>query len=101
MSEWEKEYTEKGVAILAVNAFESPDTVRAWIEKSDLHFNWTFTDAASLDRLGITAVPVQILIGRDGKVRWTSSISTMSSGATAVRDALDEALAAAAPKTAP
>ena len=93
MSEWEKEYEAKGVAIVAVNGFESADDIRSWIAESGLHYEWLFTDRASLDRLGISAVPVQILVGADGNVRWTSGLGTVGKGAAAVREAIDAALA--------
>ncbi len=92
MSEWETEYEAKGVVFLAVNAFEDPDDGRAFIESSELRYNWMFAGEKALDELGIGRVPAQILIGKDGKVRWTSSMTTISSGAAGIRRAIDAVL---------
>ena len=93
MSPREKEYTDKGVEILAVNAFESPDAGKAFIEGTDLDMHWAFADETFTEAMGIEGVPSQIIIDGEGQVVWTSSLGTLMGGADAVYAALDEVLA--------
>ena len=95
MSPREHEYAEKGVEILAVNAFEDPSAGKAFIDGdgADLDLHWAFADDAATEALGVKTVPTQILLDRDGRVLWTSSFSSLTGGADAVFAAIDDALA--------
>ena len=94
MSLREQEYKDKGVEILAINAFEDPQDGKDWIagEGADLHYNWVFADDETAGALGVDAVPMQILLDREGKVAWSSSMASQFGGADAVFEALDEVL---------
>lgn len=92
MSPREEEYASKGVEILAVNAFEDPADGRAWIEQSDLHYRWAFADAAVTEAFGVATVPSQIILDREGRVVWASSLGSLAGGADAIFEALDDVL---------
>jgi peroxiredoxin len=92
MSEFEAEYEQKGVAFLAVNAFEDPARGRAFIAESGLDYRWLWADTAALEALGVAMVPAQIILDRDGKVAWVSGLFSVNEGAAAIREALDEVL---------
>ena len=92
MSPREHEYEEKGVTIVAVNAFEDPAVGRAFMESGELDYTWAFADAETTEALGVATVPTQVLIDRDGKVVWTSSFTSLMGGADAVFEAIDAAL---------
>ncbi len=94
MSTREEEYAAKGVEIIAINALEDPATGRKWIEGpgSDLDLHWAFADDAVTEALGVGAVPTQILIDGEGKIVWTSSVSSIMGGADAVFAEIDKLL---------
>ncbi len=93
MSKWEREYEAKGVAFLAVNAFEPLERAQAFVKKTDLHYTWLRADPAALKALGISAIPSQIILDKAGNVAWTSSLASLTQGADGVKAALDEVLA--------
>lgn len=92
MSPREEEYAAKGVQILAINALEDPAAGRAWIEKSELDLHWVFADAAAIEAFDVSMVPTQVIIDRNGNVAWTSSLKSLTGGADAIFEALDEVL---------
>ena len=92
MSPREAEYAEKGVEMLAVNAFEDPAVSKAWIAASDLDRHWAFADESVTDAFGVDTVPTQIILDREGKVVWTSSLSSLMGGADEILARLDEVL---------
>ena len=92
MSPREAEYADKGVEILAINAFEDPADGKAWIASSGLEFHWAFADQTFTDAFGVESVPAQILLDREGRVIWTSSFTSVAAGADAIFEALDAAL---------
>jgi len=92
MSPREAEYEEKGAVILAVNALEDPAAGKAWIEECGLDMQWVFADAAVTEAFGVSAVPSQVLVGKDGTVVWTSSFSSLMGGAEAILAQVDAAL---------
>ena len=81
MSDFEEEYKKKGVEFVAVNAFEDEEAGRAFI-----------ADADALRALGVAMVPAQIIVDREGKVAWVSTMTSISEGADAIREALDDTL---------
>ena len=92
MSTFEEEYEAKGVEILAVNAMEEPQLGRDFIAENDLDYRWLWADQAALDSLGVNMIPAQIILDRDGKIAWVSSLTSITAGPDAIRKALDEAL---------
>jgi peroxiredoxin len=92
MSSREQEYQDKGVEILVINAFEDPNDGKRWIASSGLDYHWTFADDAVTDAYGVQTVPTQIILDREGKVVWASSVTSMFGGADAIYEALDAAL---------
>jgi hypothetical protein len=92
MSPRKAEYEDKGVLVLAINAFEDPAVGRAWIASSDLDFHWAFADESVTEALGVQTVPTQILLDPEGRVVWTSNITSVFGGADAVYEAIDGVL---------
>jgi hypothetical protein len=92
MSSRENEYRQKGVEILAINAFEDPQLGRDWIASSDLQYRWAFADKSVTEAFGVESVPTQIILDREGNVAWTSSLTSLFGGADAVFAALDGVL---------
>jgi hypothetical protein len=92
MSPREEEYREKGVQILAINAFEDPQVGRDWIASSGLDFRWAFADESVTQAFGVATVPTQILLDRDGRIAWTSNVTSLFGGANAVFEAIDGVL---------
>jgi len=92
MSPREQEYHDKGVEILAINAFEDPADGKQWMATSGLDYRWTFADESVTEALAVNTVPTQIILDREGKVVWTSNVTSVMGGADAVYEALDAAL---------
>jgi hypothetical protein len=93
MSGREQEYRHKGVEILAINAFEDPQLGRDWIATATgLPYRWAFADRGVTEAFGVESVPTQIIVDREGRVVWTSSLTSLFGGADAIYAALDAAL---------
>ncbi len=92
MSDREDEYREKGVEILAINAFEPPQAGKDWIASSGLDYTWAFADDSATEAFGVKSVLTQIILDRDGNIAWTSDMSSAFGGADAVFEALDGVL---------
>ena len=92
MSDFEEEYRKKGVEFLAINAFEEEAAGRAFIAEAGLDYHWAFADSDTLRALGVEMIPAQIIVDREGRVAWVSSMTSISRGVDAIRDALDRAL---------
>lgn len=92
MSKDKDTYAAKGVEMIAVNAFEDPAVSKEWIASTDLKLNWAFASAAVTEAFGVGQVPSQIIIDREGKVVWTSSLSSLMGGGDAIRAELDALL---------
>jgi peroxiredoxin len=92
MSQREEEYKAKGVEIVAVSVFEEQSVAREWMASSGLDYRWTFADDSVTEAFGVDAIPTQILLDREGRVVWTSSLTSVFGGADAVFAAIDEAL---------
>jgi len=92
MSDREDEYHDKGVEILAVNAFEDSQQAKDWIASADLPYTWAFANESQAETLGVKSVPTQIILDREGKVVWTSSMMSLFGGADEVYEELDKAL---------
>jgi len=69
---------------LAVNAFEPLEQALAFTAKTDLHYTWLRADKQALETLKIKAIPSQIILDRQGKVAWTSSLASLTKGADGV-----------------
>lgn len=92
MSPHESAYKEKGVEMIAVNAFEDPAVSKQWIASSGLDLHWAFASAEVTDAFGVAQVPTQIILDREGKVAWTSSFSSLIGGSDAILAELDALL---------
>lgn len=92
MSDRKNEYQNKGVEILAVNAFEDNQQAKDWIASTDLSYSWAFANTEQAEALGVKSVPTQIILDTDGKVLWTSSMISLFGGADEVYAQLDNAL---------
>ncbi len=88
----EAEYKAKGVEILAINVFEDTTESKAWIASSGLNLHWAFADETVTDAFGVSSVPSQIIIDREGKIAWTSSLSSLMGGADEILTQLDATL---------
>jgi len=93
MSAFEPDYEERGVVFVTVNAYEPRAQGRAFAEANDdLHYTWLRAEPADLEALGVKGIPSQIILDREGKVAWTSSLGSLRGGGDAIREALDELL---------
>lgn len=92
MSPREEEYKQKGVEFLAINAFEPPEKGKAFIEASGLHYRWAFADEAATEAFGVSGVPCQMLVDREGRIVWTSSLTTIPGGADVIFEEIDKQL---------
>ena len=85
----EQEYEKKGVAFLLVNAFDTPEGARKFIEATGKDRPWAFADEAALKTLGVKMAPCQILVDKTGRVAWTSSFGSVFEGVEGIKKALD------------
>ena len=85
----EEEYGKKGVAFLLVNAFDTPEGARKFMESTGKDRPWAFADEKALEALGVHLAPCQILVDKEGRVAWTSSFGTVFDGMEGIRKALD------------
>lgn len=88
----EEEYEKKGVAFLLVNAFDTPEGARKFIEATGKERPWAFADERAVEALGVKMAPCQILVDKTGRVAWTSSFGSVFEGVEGIRKALDETL---------
>ena len=94
VSYFKKRYEEKGVEFLAVHAFGDDEEARAHIEASKTTYHWLWADDKALSAFGVTGVPTQIVVDREGRVAWKSSLSSHREGSGSIQVALDAALGA-------
>lgn len=92
MSQIEQEYRDRGVVMLAVNVWEDEEAYRAFIESSRHELRWVRTDEASIEKFGLKGLPSQVIIGPEGRIRWTSSFRSLFDTSSAVRENLDRVL---------
>jgi hypothetical protein len=93
VSYFKKQYEKKGVEFLAIHAFAERKEADAYIAESKTEYRWMFADDDALAALGVTGVPTQIVLDREGRVAWKSSLSTFREGPGTIQAALDRALA--------
>ena len=87
------EYAAKGVEFLAIHVFTDHEGARAYIaENPKLDYRWLFADEQALETLGVTGMPTQLILDREGRVAWRSSLGSFPSGADGIQEALDEVL---------
>jgi hypothetical protein len=89
MSEIARDYRGKGIEVLAVNVWEDEGSFRAFIEGSPHELRWVQTADEALVPYGIRAVPAQVIVDRDGVVRWTSGLGSLFGTERQIRRALD------------
>ena len=92
VSYFKKRYEKRGVEFLAVHAFAEREEADAHIAESKSGYRWMFADDGALAALGVTGTPTQIVLDREGRVAWKSSLSTYREGPAAIQAALDAAL---------
>jgi thiol-disulfide isomerase/thioredoxin len=93
-----KRYADKGVTVLAVNVWDTPEAFRAWLPQHPQYaaLRFAIDPATSQDRgiatglYGVSGIPTQYVIGKDGRV--VKSIVGYDEGSTALEDALKAAL---------
>ena len=90
----DKELAEKGLVVWAVNVGETKEKANAFLEKN------AYTFAVPLDATkdamkayGISGIPTQIVVGKDGKVAFVKVGYGGEAGEKALDDAINEALA--------
>jgi len=86
-------YQPQGVVFLGLTAegVQGLDETRLQLVRSQVHWLNGWGAADTLARLGVSEIPAELLIGRDGRILWTSA----QSGSLAT--ALDQALSAGEP----
>ena len=92
-----KQYADKGVVVLAVNVWDTPQAFQGWLpqhpEYGSLHF--AIDPEASQPKgiatglYGVSGIPTQYVIGKDGRI--VKSIVGYEEGSTALEDALKAA----------
>ncbi len=71
LQELSDEFGAHDVEVLAVNIRENPERVRDFIERKGYTFRVVMDrDGAIGDRFGVTAIPVLVVVGADGRVEW-------------------------------
>jgi peroxiredoxin len=64
-----REYRPRGLAVLAVNMEEEPETVGAWVRSRRLTMDVLLDPPGVATRAwAVTATPATFLVGRDGRV---------------------------------
>ena len=66
-----EEYSGRGVEILAVNLGEGSKRIRDFMERSSYTFRVVEDRNSDVGKIfGVTAIPVQVVVGMDGRVEW-------------------------------
>jgi len=66
------EFAARGVEIIAINFGEDPGRARRFIERNDYTFRVVVDQDRSIgERFGLRAIPMQVVIGTDGRIVWT------------------------------
>ena len=92
VSEYQQEYERKGVEFLAIHVYTDPEEAKEFIRDSGYDYRWLWADTVALKALGVTGMPTQVILDREGRVAWKSSLVTFPAGADGVREALDAVL---------
>lgn len=84
-----REYADKGLVVYSVNLREKPETAAAYMKK----YGYSMTtlldpDGSTAQRYGVSAIPVMVVVGRDGKV---AAHLTGAHGESTMRAALERA----------
>lgn len=90
--EMNAKYKDKDVAIYGVNCGETPEKIKAFLEKKGFDLNILLdSDNATQKRFGISGIPTTIVVGKDGKVRFVSVGAGPDTGSR-IEEALQKAL---------
>lgn len=69
-----KDYAPTGLAVYAVNCAEDPATVKAYLAEAKLEITALLDSNGQVAQsYGVRGIPQQVLIGKDGKVRYVNS----------------------------
>ncbi len=70
-----EKYHERGLEVLGVvvNISQTPEGVRSFVEDYKINYPVLFDDDGMADRYGVTQLPQNFLIGRDGIIRHAGS----------------------------
>ena len=91
MSDLREEYRTRDVEFVAVNGFEEVELGKKFAGESGLDYTWLYADESTLRELKVGMVPAQIILDREGKVTWVSSLGSLLKGVAEIREALEEA----------
>ena len=89
VSYFHDEYEEADVEFLAVHVYTDHADAKEFIAGNRWKYRWLFADESALGAIGVTGMPTQVILDREGRVAWKSSLSTFASGADGLREALD------------
>lgn len=92
-----KQYADKGVTVLAVNVWDTPEAFQGWLPKHPEYSSLKFAIDPSTSQAkgiatglyGVSGIPTQYVIGKDGRI--VKSIVGYEAGSTALEDALKAA----------
>lgn len=68
-----KDYAGKGVAVYAVNCAEDKATVEGYFKENGLSLNVLMDEGMVSDAYGVTGIPQQVIIGKDGLVQYVNA----------------------------
>lgn len=69
-----KDYAPQGLVVYAVNCAEDPATVKGFLAETKLNLPVLLDNAGQVAQsYGVRGIPQQVLIGKDGKVRFVHS----------------------------
>lgn len=63
-----KEYSDEGLKVYAVNLREKPETIKTFMKNNKLSFPVLLDDGTVADKYGVEGIPTTAIVGRDGKV---------------------------------
>ena len=92
MGEIEREYEAREVVVLAVNVWEEEGVFHSFVEGTEHDLHWVRADEETIEPFGLGGVPAQLIIDREGTVRWTSGFFSLFSGTDTLRKNLDRVL---------
>ncbi len=90
----DKELADKGLVVWAVNVGEPKEKASAFLEKNAYTFGVPMdTTKETMKAYGISGIPTQIVVGKDGKVAFVGVGYGGEAGEKALDDAINAALA--------
>ena len=72
LQEIHDKFEARGVEIIAVNFGEDPARAQRFIERNDYTFRVVVDQDQTIgERFGLSAIPMQVVVGTDGRIAWT------------------------------